>query len=452
MDVLVLDHGRDQSEQEKDLVHTREHADDRPPGQRELALGGEEAVRERPDDEVGAVDEYGQKREHHARRDSHKHVIGGEAAVGDAAHKVASVGEEDLIEALGPPHALDPGGLEGERLLVEELGRHKADLDAVGGAEGGELDVLRERVEVPAVHAADDGRRDHPSRARDRTARVGHHAGIVEELGLADEPDGIGGRNPARVEVLGVAIRRADQISRVEGIVHLAGVVGRDDVVRIEDEEGLVPVAVFVEDAVEAIVHDPALALAGQVVAVPDDGTGGLCLGMCVVRAGVAHDEDVHQLARVVLFEDRADEVADDRLFVVGRDEEGIAMELLCGRQLDHTAEDAHQHVDALVEIGDREEGTDYEIENDDRRETHVVKGKLHVCPSWSRFAPSKRIAPSSRAAGKSRPPPPCALRSARATPLVYREGRAGACRPARWTPPSRDGQMRCARSGGTGA
>ena len=114
-----------------------------------------------------------------------------------------------------------------------------------------------------------------------------------------------------------------------------------------------------VEDAVEGVVEDPALALAGEVIAVPDDGAGALGLAMGVVGAGVADDEAVHEVARVVLGQDGAHQVADDRLLVMRRDDEAIAVVLLGHRELDRTAPDDAEDVDKLVEVGKREKQPD---------------------------------------------------------------------------------------------
>ncbi len=113
--------------------------------------------------------------EQHRRADDHEHVVGGEPAkLGDGREDMPSVGKEHLVKPFGPAHALLDGRLELDGLLVIELGRGVRDADAVGGAERGELDVLREGVEVPAVHALDDllRTRDSPNpRRRTRCRR-----------------------------------------------------------------------------------------------------------------------------------------------------------------------------------------------------------------------------------------------------------------------------------------
>ena len=142
----------------------------------------------------------------------------------------------------------------------------------------------------------------------------------------------------------------------------------------VADHEGLVLVAVLVEDPVEAVVERPALAAPREVVSVPDDGAGLLGLLVRVVCAGVADHEDVHELARVVLREDGAHEVADDELLIVRRDEERVAVLLLGLGQRHRPAEHDADHVDDLIEVREREEEPDDQVEDDDRREAEPVE------------------------------------------------------------------------------
>ena len=138
-------------------------------------MRSEKSVAQTADDEIDRVHEGGDERQDVARRDGHQHVIGAEALLADTMDQVSHIREEHLVEALSPAHALGPGTLKVDRLFVIELGRGVCDADAVGGAERRELDVLREGVEVPAVHALDDARRDHPAGAGDCAARAAEH-------------------------------------------------------------------------------------------------------------------------------------------------------------------------------------------------------------------------------------------------------------------------------------
>ena len=229
------------------------------------------------------------------------------------------------------------------------------------------------------MHALDDARAHHPARARDGAARAEEHARVVEELGLAQEPQRIGRANPAGVEVLGVAVARGDEIARVEGLVHLGHVGGAQQIVGVEDEEGLVLTRVLVEHTVEAIVEHPALALAREVVALVDDGPGAAGLLGGVVRAGVGHHEGVDELRRVVLLLDGAHEVGYDALLVVRRDEEGVAVVAPGLGEANRAAPQRHEDVDELIEVREREERPHDEVEDDDGREAQAVE--LHGRP-----------------------------------------------------------------------
>ena len=136
VDVLALTHGGDDGENKEDDVHRHEGHDKRADAHGKLGVSRDEAVAKRPDDEVGRVHEGGEQRQDHAGSDRHQHVVGGELPRANAVEEVPVIREEHLVEPLGPAHALYPGRLEGERLLVEELCRGVADADAVGAAEG----------------------------------------------------------------------------------------------------------------------------------------------------------------------------------------------------------------------------------------------------------------------------------------------------------------------------
>ena len=110
--------------------------------------------------------------------------------------QVLTIGKEHLVEALGPAHTLFPRGLKRHRLLIKELCRRIANADTVDGAERGELNVLGQRMELPAMHTLNHARRDQVTRTRNGTGRLADIARIVEEARLAQIPSGIGGRNP----------------------------------------------------------------------------------------------------------------------------------------------------------------------------------------------------------------------------------------------------------------
>ena len=135
------------------------------------------------------------------------------------------------------------------------------------------------------------------------------HAGVVEELRLAQEPQRVAGGDPVVAEVLGVAVARDDARSpREKTLVHLLDVVLLEHVVRVEDEvavEG--PLREELVYAVEQIVEGVALAHVGGVEALEDYGPGVGGDARRVVRAVVGHDEGGHQAAVIGLALDALD-------------------------------------------------------------------------------------------------------------------------------------------------
>ena len=59
---------------------------------------------------------------------------------------------------------------------------------------------------IPAAALADDLTGNQKAGAGNRTARAEHHAGIVEEFCLTQEPQRIASGNPVGAEVFGIAV------------------------------------------------------------------------------------------------------------------------------------------------------------------------------------------------------------------------------------------------------
>ena len=124
---------------------------------------------------------------------------------------------------------------------------------------------------------------------------------------------------------------------------------------------------IFAQDAIESVIHDPALALARQIVALVDDcARSARHLGR-VVSAGVGNDKDVDQLRWIILVADGPYEVGDDGLLVMRRDEEGVAVLLSSTWQLDLAAEKAYQQIHHLIGEADGEQDAQDEVEDYDR-------------------------------------------------------------------------------------
>ena len=135
----------------------------------------------------------------------------------------------------------------------------------------------------------------------------------------------------------------------VKSIVHLGYVITGDNVVGIEDKVALKRVGILVKDAVEAKVHDPALTLAGQVVALINDGARLARELRGVVGAGVGNDKDLDELGRIVLILDGANEVGDHGLLVMRSNKEGIAVEFFGLGRRDLATKSANDKEDHLV-------------------------------------------------------------------------------------------------------
>ena len=152
---------------------------------------------------------------------------------------------------------------------------------------------------------------------------------LAEEFGLTQEPHGVTGGDPVGIVVLGIAIASGGLRAVVEGLVHLAEVVHVEHVVGIEDEIRLVAsVGILAADDLEAVIERITFANLFGVEALEHNRArlarhiGG------VVGAVVGDDEHVDQLCRVVLHLDGVDQVADDRAFVAGRNDDGVSMVL----------------------------------------------------------------------------------------------------------------------------
>ena len=280
--------------------------------------------------------------------------------------KMLAIGKEHLVEALGPTHALFPGRLKRHGLFVKELRRRIANANAVDSAERGELNVLSQRVELPAVHALDHARRDKVTRTRDSAGRLADITRVVEKARLSQVPRSISRRDPRAAEVLGVAIARDHMEALIKGIVHLGDVIAGDDVIGIEDKVAFKRIGILVKDAVEAKVHDPALALAGKVIALINDSARLARELRRVVGAGVGDHKDLDKLGRIILVLDGANEVGDYSLLVMRRDKEGIAVEFFGLGRRDLATKSADDKEDHLVQKADREQRDDNLVEDHD--------------------------------------------------------------------------------------
>ena len=154
----------------------------------------------------------------------------------------------------------------------------------------------------------------------------------------------------------------------VKGIVHLGDVIAGDDVIGIEDKVTFKRIRILVKNTVETKVHDPALTLAGKVVALIDN-SARLARKLCrVVGAGIGDHKDLDKLGRIILVLDGANEVGDHGLLVMRRDKEGIAVEFFGLGRRDLATKSTDDKEDHLVQKADREQRDDNLVEDHDGR------------------------------------------------------------------------------------
>ena len=152
----------------------------------------------------------------------------------------------------------------------------------------------------------------------------------------------------------------------VKGIVHLGHVIAGDNVIGIEDKVALERVGILVKNAIKTKVHDPALTLAGKIIALINDGARLARELRRVVGAGIGDHEDLDKLGRIILILDGANKVGDHGLLVMRRDKEGITMQLFGLRGRDLTTKSANDKEDHLVQKTDREQRDDNLVEDHD--------------------------------------------------------------------------------------
>lgn len=197
MDVMVLEYGREQREDEERHIEARKRHEERPDARLHFDIRSQKTVTEPADDQERAVREHGREGQEHARGDRHEHVVGGKAMEHpDGLDQMLSIRKEHLVKAFGPTHALFPRGGKGDRLLIEKLRGGETDLHAVNRTERGKLNVLGKGVELPSVHTLDDLRGNEIAGPRHGAGGPAQHASVVEKTGLAQKPGSVSARYP----------------------------------------------------------------------------------------------------------------------------------------------------------------------------------------------------------------------------------------------------------------
>lgn len=94
----------------------------------------------------------------------------------------------------------------------------------------------------------------------------------------------------------------------------------------------------------------------------------------------VGDDEHVDQLCRVVLHLDGVDQVADDRAFVAGRNDDGVSMVLFRDKLL-RLAREHDKHVVELIGIANGKRDEDAEVEDIHKRYLREELVEHQPCP-----------------------------------------------------------------------
>ena len=258
----------------------------------------------------------------------HAHVIAGEAALAHAFDQAEAVLAEHLEEPSGPPQPLPPGLAEGGRLLViEHCVGAEADGPALEDVVDGELDVLGEQVEHPAVGAFDDLAAEEEPGAGDGAAGAHEHPGVVEVTGLPDKPEGIAGGDPVFPVVFGVAVAGDHLVPVGEGTVHGLHEVAVQHVVRVKDEKSVKRLGVVLFDVFQQLFQG--VPFAHLLLVEPGVHHGAVLAGdLCgIVGTVVGHHKGGDEALVVTLVLDALEQVRNHRRLVPGADEDGEAVE-----------------------------------------------------------------------------------------------------------------------------
>ena len=230
---------------------------------------------------------------------------------------------------------------------------------ALEDAADGELRVLAEGVEGPAVALEHHLAAEEVSGAGDHRAQTQLGPGGVEEGGVPQEPKAVASGDPVVAEIFGVPVAGNDLAVRGEGLVHPGDVVRGQEVVGVKDKVAVkVVVPPGIPDLGQEVVEGVALAHVDPVRALVDHGPGLPCRPGGAVGAVVRHHESDEAVRRVVLAADAVQQVADHRLLVSGGDEHRVAAD--GGRRLGPLpAQKSDRDIEKLVGVAQKEEDAD---------------------------------------------------------------------------------------------
>lgn len=164
-------------------------------------------------------------------------------------------------------------------------------------------------------------------RPADKAAGAELMARPVQVTGVPQIPKSAARAEPAFSVILRVAVGGYEAVAVRVGLVDLGKKVGRHEIVRVENEIGIVAIgAVVAVDRGEKEVEDVTLSALLLVFALVNDGAVRRGDAGGIVGAVVRADKDVVELPRVVLCLQTVDEVRDDPLLVARRDQHGEAV------------------------------------------------------------------------------------------------------------------------------
>ena len=185
--------------------------------------------------------------------------------------------------------------------------------------------IFGEQEEFPAAVLFEYLTAEHEACAADGTARAKAHAGTVQILRFAQEPETVACGNPVVAVVFRVAIACYYAVALRECLIHLGDVVFIEDIVRIENEISVKAVPAIVRIyAVEQIFHGVAFADASLIEALIHGGAEASRYLGCLIRAVVGNDENLYKRTVILLIIDALDEISDDDFLIARGDENGI--------------------------------------------------------------------------------------------------------------------------------
>ena len=224
--------------------------------------------------------------------------------------------------SLCPALALTPGRHESDRLfIIDDSIVHPAGADAVGEALHGKFHILGEAFAAPAVFL-DHVRGDAHARAAESRGKADVVFAQMPQVIDRPESNGKGAGHPGVRRILGGQIALQHLLAPEETAVHLQQEIQMDQIVRVENAEGIVA-PVQREDLREHPVHGVALAhklLVEPLKDVRPVFPGDVCRA---VRAVIRDDVDIVELFRVFQDLQIIQKLSQHHFLIMGRDDHG---------------------------------------------------------------------------------------------------------------------------------